>query len=634
MRPSRPSFFARLLLAAGALLAVGASIVAAASAATSPSLTEAAGATYPYRAYVLTLPTKKALATSQVRVSENGRPVHDLSLVSEQASSQPHFAVVLLIDASNSMRGRPIAAAMAAARRFESHRSAGESLAVIAFNGKVQEVLPFTTDGKKIAQALASPPKLSQGTKIYDALQRAQQLIVGSGAQSGSVVLLSDGADVGSQAKPGAVLPTLSDGHVHVYTVGLRSRTFDPATLKNVASTTGGSYTESATPAGLTGIFDKLGSNLSNQYVVNYRSVADPNKHVVVKVAVAGLPVATTSYTTPALHFTVPPPYHQPLLDRVVQSSVTAVIVAVLISCLFGWGIATIVGRKAETVPSRVGQFVTVDEPAGRSQRSSPLSQYLGRVTSRSFERHRQWQRLEEKLSIADIEMTAGQLVLLTAMGTLLVLFVGLLLVGGWGVVLALCVPFIARWMVNSRVSRRRRAFAEQLPENLDVLASSLRAGHSLTGGLAVVVENAPEPSRSELQRALAEERLGVPLDEALKVVVDRMDNKDIDQVALIARLQRDVGSNSAEVLDRVVETVRGRMELRRLVRTLTAQGRFSRWVLTAIPLVLAGSVSLLSPGYLSPLFHHTSGHVLIVFVILMTILGSYIIGRIVNIKV
>ena len=82
----------------------------------------------------------------------------------------------------------------------------------------------------------------------------------------------------------------------------------------------------------------------------------------------------------------------------------------------------------------------------------------------------------------------------------------------------------------------------------------------------------------------LAEEQFGVQLEDAFKVVVERMDNQDLDQVALVARLQREVGSNSAEVLDRVIETVRARMELRRLVRTLTAQGRLSRWILTAAP--------------------------------------------------
>ena len=86
----------------------------------------------------------------------------------------------------------------------------------------------------------------------------------------------------------------------------------------------------------------------------------------------------------------------------------------------------------------------------------------------------------------------------------------------------------------------------------------------------------------------LQEEQFGVQLEDAFQVAVERMENQDLDQVALVARLQREIGSNSAEVLDRVIETVRGRMELRRLVRTLTAQGRLSRWILTALPVALA----------------------------------------------
>ena len=90
------------------------------------------------------------------------------------------------------------------------------------------------------------------------------------------------------------------------------------------------------------------------------------------------------------------------------------------------------------------------------------------------------------------------------------------------------------------------------------MLASALRAGHSLVGALAVVADDAVEPAKSEFRRVLAEEQFGVQLEDAFQVVVERMENKDLDQVALVARLQREVGSNSAEVLDRVVETVRG----------------------------------------------------------------------------
>ena len=109
------------------------------------------------------------------------------------------------------------------------------------------------------------------------------------------------------------------------------------------------------------------------------------------------------------------------------------------------------------------------------------------------------------------------------------------------------------------------------------------------------MTDDAAEPSKTEFRRVLTDEQLGIPLEDALKVAIKRMENKDLDQVALVAKLQREMGSNSAEVLDRVVEAVRTRMDLRRLIRSLTAQGRMSRWVLTLLPVGLAVVLTLLS---------------------------------------
>jgi tight adherence protein B len=117
-------------------------------------------------------------------------------------------------------------------------------------------------------------------------------------------------------------------------------------------------------------------------------------------------------------------------------------------------------------------------------------------------------------------------------------------------------------------------------------------------------------------------------------VVVVRMNNQDLSQVALVAVLQRETGGSTAEVLERVVETVRERQELRRLIRTLTAAGRMSRWVVSSLPVVLVLAISFLNPNYLKPLFAHTSGRILLVFAALLVISGSLVIKRIVDIKV
>jgi tight adherence protein B len=125
-----------------------------------------------------------------------------------------------------------------------------------------------------------------------------------------------------------------------------------------------------------------------------------------------------------------------------------------------------------------------------------------------------------------------------------------------------------------------------------------------------------------------------VPLEHALEVVVQRMKSRELEQVALVAALQRETGGNTAEVLDRVTDTIRERMELRRLVRTLTTQGRMSRWIVSILPVALLVLISLLNPGYMHVMYERTAGRVLLGFAAVMIVSGSLVIRRIINIKV
>jgi tight adherence protein B len=153
-------------------------------------------------------------------------------------------------------------------------------------------------------------------------------------------------------------------------------------------------------------------------------------------------------------------------------------------------------------------------------------------------------------------------------------------------------------------------------------------------GALTVVVTDAPEPSKAEFTRVVADEQLGVNLEDALAVVVHRMDNRDLDQVALVARLQRETGASSAEVLERVVENVRDRQDVRRLVRTLTAQGRLSGMVLVGLPIFMLLYMLLFNRDYVKPLFTETLGKGMLIVALFMIFLGWMAIRRIINIKV
>jgi tight adherence protein B len=231
--------------------------------------------------------------------------------------------------------------------------------------------------------------------------------------------------------------------------------------------------------------------------------------------------------------------------------------------------------------------------------------------------------------------ISLGRIVVLTGLGTVLL---GWLLVtttaSPLGAVLALSLPVGVRIAIRVRVDRERRAFDEQLPDNLQVVASAMRAGHTFVGALAIVADDAPEPSRRELRRVLSDEQLGIPLVDALNGVTKRMNSRDFEHVALIAALQRETGGNTAEVIDSITETIRERLDLRRLVRTLTAQGRLSGWVVSALPVALLVGVSLINPHYMHPLFHRAAGVIALGLAAGMLVTGFLVIRRIVDINV
>jgi tight adherence protein B len=621
----------------GLVALAAAALAGAASGATSPKqlhLVEAGGTTFPAKSYILTLPSPKALSNSDVSVNENGQRVPGVSVV-RQGTAKAASAVVLAIDESLTMEGKPSAAAFAAARAFAKSANPNESIAVVTFNGDVKVLQPFTTSAADINKALAKPPDFKYGTKVYDALEQSLDLIKSAGAPTASVIVLTDGQNVGSKTSASTARDDLKKAHVRAFAVGLRSPAYNAAALRRTASTTGGSYVEANSPSDLQPLLVKLGNRLSSEYLVNYTSYANPSTKVVVAVSVKGFPrPARTAYTTPALHIVPAPPYKPSSVNSVIQSRWVLFLVALLFAALIGFGVIIGTSKKPEALVDRVGGFVSTSPrgSAAAEPATTKSPSLVSRVTARAS-RSGWWDRLEETLELADIKASPLQFVTVTALVTLLAVLILGVTVGLIGILFAAVTPLLVRALVLHRVSRKRKAFAEQLPDNLEVLASALRSGHSLVGAMRVVADDAVEPSKAEFQRILADEQLGIQLEDAIKVVVGRMDNKDLDQVALVARLQREMGSNSAEVLDRVVETVRARMELRRLIRSLTAQGRMSRWVLTLLPIGLAVVITLLSSTYMHPLFYTTLGRILLVLAAICVALGSWIIGKIVDIR-
>jgi tight adherence protein B len=618
-----------------ALLAVAGLLPQAAGAEVELRLTEAGGARFPDRSYVLTLPAGMSLDESRVGVLENGELVEQLSVVPADEAAEGEFGVVLVIDGSNSMRGAAIAGAVEAARAFAEQRSPNQLVAILVFNSAPSVLLPFTADQGEIEAALARPPALAHGTHVYDAVAAALGLLREAEISAGSVVVLSDGADTGSAASRAEVAGQARADGVRVFSVGLRSKGFDFAALEQLAGDAGGTYTE-ASSAELARVFDELGARLASEYLVRYRSASRPDSDVHVAVRVTGVEgIATDVYTSPSLDATPSPPYHHSLADRFWRSPAGMLSVAAVCALLTGLVLTALLRPRRRTLRRRMSEFVSLPVPPRNEEENARGAELMLAQAERSFERTRWWSRFKEELELGEVTIAPIQIVAWTAIATALAAWLLFVLLGTPLVVpLALGVPLIVRSQVKRRVERQRRLFADQLPDNLQVLASALRAGHSLVGALSVVVEDCPEPSRGEFRRVIADEQLGVSLEDAFGVVAHRMANRDLDQVALVAALQQETGGNTAEVLDSVTETIRERFELRRLVKTLTTQGRMSRWVVSFLPVGLLVLITAINPAYMAPLYTHPLGRVLLLVAGLMVVAGSLVIRRIIDIKV
>ena len=249
--------------------------------------------------------------------------------------------------------------------------------------------------------------------------------------------------------------------------------------------------------------------------------------------------------------------------------------------------------------------------------------------------------RFGERLELAGIRMkpagvvtlvtvlTAGTVILGTALGLMRGLPWGLL----FPLVFAALALLGARAVIAQRIAKRRAAFAAQLDDTLQLMASGLRAGHSLPAALDAVANEAESPTAEEFARLLNKNRIGYDLAQAIEECAERMDCDDLAWTAQAVAIHREVGGNLGEVLDHVGDTIRERNQIRRQVRTLSAEGRISANVLIALPLAIAGLLAVISPDYIRVFISSPVGGVLIGISLVLFIVGVLWLRQITKIK-
>jgi tight adherence protein B len=282
--------------------------------------------------------------------------------------------------------------------------------------------------------------------------------------------------------------------------------------------------------------------------------------------------------------------------------------------------LAALMGRGKRNVGTEASWV-----PAGLAEAGERLAEASGMTA-----------RLELKLEQAGLPMKAGEFAAVTVVAALVggavagillpnVIFI-LIMAAAIGVL-----PFV--WLTRSR-NQRQKKMSEQLADVLAILASSLRAGHSFLQALDQVANEIKDPSASEFHRVVSEIRLGRSVDDAMVEMADRVGSEDLRWAVMAVNIQRQVGGNLAEVLDIVANTVRERAYVQRQVRVLSAEGRISIGILSALPFGIFAYLAIVNPDYASLLFTTMMGRILLVVGGSLMAAGIFVMTRIVKIDV
>jgi tight adherence protein B len=279
--------------------------------------------------------------------------------------------------------------------------------------------------------------------------------------------------------------------------------------------------------------------------------------------------------------------------------------------------VATILRLGADRAPA---VHVAQTRPDPRAQRfddavaSSPALRRAVEVTANLAERRGALGSVERMLRAADVPVRPAEVILANvclavALPVVIVLLLGSVPKAIFALVLGAAGPSI---VLRFMVKRRRKRFANQLPDALTTLAGSLRAGRSVGQAMEALSHELGDPIGRELRKIVAEIRLGRPLQEALTDASERIDSPDFKWAVLAMQIQSEVGGNLAELLDGVAETMRQRSRMKGEIKALTAEGRASAMMLVVMVPALGLVMWVMNPGYMAPMFSTTAGHIML----------------------
>jgi tight adherence protein B len=607
---------------------------------------------FPNIALTVTVPVEMNgldLSPSNFFVAQGEQPV---PLEVEQLPAA-ELHVALAIDVSGSMAG-DIGLAKSAVIGFVDTMPPDVELALVSFGDAADLIVPSTADREPILSGIDGLEANDNTTALYDGLLEA---VASFGPPDGSrrtIVLLGDGADSEQGADLDDALLELISSEADLLIVALETGETDLEALTELEARTGGTLVFASDSEALEAIYDEVASDLINQYKLNFEATAGGLTNLVVAVrtpditaqgvTVARFPAlpdateaptttAPASTTTAAPEIVVAPP--TPVeIDIPWIATTPGLMLGAAALFLAATALILLLMPSKKSVLAGFESLTGLTDRVQSSGRFSELTNKATLFAEDAIRRGKSESGLRLKLDQAGLQLREGEFLLLVFAAVLVAVVGAFLFAGIIAAVIAAVIVVLLAWSIlGSLGTHRANKFRAQLPDSLQLITGSLRAGFGLNQAVTAVANELPAPGGEEYARAQLEVHLGREVEDALRSMAVRVQSEDLPWVAEAIEIHREIGGDVADLLDQVASTVRERERVRGQINVLSAEGRISGVVLVALPFAIAGLTLVSSPDYLTELTQSTVGQVMLAFGAVTMIIGIFWIRRIVRLE-
>jgi len=590
------------------------------------------------------------------KLTANGVSVKAGTPTLEPTSTPRGIAVVLDTSSAAETSGALVAAKAALTSWVQGRTGAqvnAEQFAIYAANDKGQLVQDFTNDTAKLVAAInqVGPPASEAArskTALWSAIRQAAGALNDNSSLEPELVVESAQSDNASKDQQKAAVGEVASAATPVFSLAYTGGGYDPSALASLSSSYGGELLTSTQGPAIGDLMTKTQSIVdTSQYTVTYASSAKSGQ-------VVNLTLATSGQTTSAYYTAGTSTVGYDNLSQtangaakggvsLLQGSLGLILAVLLVLVAVAMGAYALI-----LVITRDNSLTNVLQPYSEgygpqeeieegdtSYAKTAIIQRAVEVTEQFADSQGYLSRAENALERANLPLRAGEALFFYAALVVVATILGFALSGFFvGLVFGLFAALLPMATISFIANRRRKQFLSLLPDTLQLLAGTLRAGYSLMQGVEAISQEVEDPMGQELRRVVTEARLGRPLEEALEGVAERMDSPDFSWTVMAIRIQREVGGNLSELLLTVADTMTQRERLRRDVAALTAEGKISAIVLACLPVGLGVLMYLINPGYMSKLFTDTLGNIMLGLAIVGMLVGFLWMRSIINIEI